>query len=154
MLDPSWIQTVKINSRPLPIISEDTLMYPHENEVARLLEILADDFDHFEARFDLLYKDFVNKGSTHDTVKKTSAQFNWGVENGSKVARLYLGLGQTELIDFTGEMRWLLPGTEELPIPVMYLTNNRLGVYTYQRNARGPRSDICLGFIFWQSANR
>ena len=110
-------------------------MYLHENEVAQLLEILTDGFDRFEAHFDLLYKGLVNKGSMHDTVKKTGAQFNWGVKDGSEVVRLCPGLRQTGLINFTDEMRRLLPGAKKLLIPIMYLTNNRLGIYTYQKNA-------------------
>lgn len=134
-LDPNWTQAVKTNGQPLLIISEGMLMYLHENEVAQLLKILTGGFDRFEAHFDLLYKGLVNKGSMHDTVKKTGAQFNWGVKDGSEVVRLCPGLRQTGLINFTDEMRLLLPGAKKLLIPIMYLTNNRLGIYTYQKNA-------------------
>ncbi len=134
-LDPSWTQAVNTNGQPLLIISEGMLMYLHENEVAQLLEILTGGFDCFEAHFDLLYKGLVNKGSMHDTVKKTGAQFNWGVKDGSEVVRLCPGLRQIGLINFTDEMRRLLPGAKKLLIPIMYLTNNRLGIYTYQKNA-------------------
>lgn len=134
-LDPSWTQAVKTNGQPLLIISEGMLMYLHENEVAQLLEILTGGFECFEAHFDLLYKGLVNKGSMHDTVKKTGAQFNWGVKDGSEVVRLCPGLRQIGLINFTDEMRRLLPGAKKLLIPIMYLTNNRLGIYTYQKNA-------------------
>lgn len=132
-LDPSWTQAVKTNGQPLLIISEGMLMYLHENEIAQILEILTSGFDNFEAQFDLLYKGLVNKGRMHDTVKKTGAQFNWGVKDGSEVVRLCPGLRQTGLINFTDEMRWQLTGVKKLLIPIMYLTNNRLGIYTYQK---------------------
>ncbi len=133
-LDPDWTQAVKINGRPLLIISEGMLMYLHENEVAQLLGILTAGFDRFEAHFDLLYKGMVNKGRMHDTVRKTGAQFNWGVGDGSEVVRLCPALRQTGLINFTDEMRRLLPGVKKLLTPIMYLTNNRLGIYTYRRD--------------------
>lgn len=134
-LDPSWTQDVETNGQPLLIISEGMLMYLHEEEVARLLGILTHGFDSFEAHFDLLYKGLVNKGNYHDTVKKTGAQFNWGVKDGSEVVRLCPGLKQTGLINFTEEMRHLLPGAKKLLIPIMYITNNRLGIYTYKKRS-------------------
>jgi len=134
-LDPSWTQSVKTNDQPLLIISEGMLMYLHENEIAQIFEILTDGFDHFEAHFDLLYKGLVNKGGMHDTVKKTGAQFNWGVKDGSEVVALCPKLKQTGLINFTDEMRKLLPGVKKLLVPIMYLTNNRLGIYTYKKSA-------------------
>lgn len=70
----------------------------------------------------------MNKGRYHDTLKKTGAQFNWGVKDGSEVVRLCPGLRQTGLINFTDEMRHLL-------IPIMYISNNRLGIYTYKKRS-------------------
>lgn len=133
-LDPSWTQAVKTNGQPLLIISEGMLTYLHENEVAQFLEILTHGFDSFEAHFDLLYKRLVNKARIHDTVKETGAQFNWGVTDGSEVVHLCPSLKQTELINFTDEMRRLLQGVKKLLIPIMYLTNNRLGIYTYKND--------------------
>lgn len=133
-LDPTWPQAVEVDGQPLLIISEGMLMYLHEGEVARLLGVLTGGFDRFEAHFDLLYKGLVNKGSMHDTVKKTGAQFNWGVRDGSEVVRLCPGLRQTGLINFTDEMRRLLPGIKKLLVPILYITNNRLGIYTYVKD--------------------
>jgi O-methyltransferase involved in polyketide biosynthesis len=111
-LDPGWTQAVETNGQPLLIISEGMLMYLHENEVAQFLEVLTGGFNSFAAHFDLLYQGMVNKGRMHDTVKNTSAQFHWGVKDGSEVVRLYPGLRQDGLINFTDEMRHLLPGVK------------------------------------------
>lgn len=132
-LDSSWTRDVETNGKPLLIISEGVLMYFHEDEVAKVLEILTDGFDSFEAQFDLLYKGMVNKGKVHDTIKNTNAQFNWGVKDGSEVVKLCPSLKQTGLINFTDEMKHLLPGIKKLLTPIMYLTNNRLGIYTYNK---------------------
>ncbi|WMJ83498.1 class I SAM-dependent methyltransferase [Oscillospiraceae bacterium LTW-04] len=134
-LDPSWTQAVKTKGQPLLIISEGMLMYLQESEVVQLLGILTDGFDHFEAHLDLLYKGLVKKAGMHDTLKNTNAQFNWGVKDGSEVVKLCPVIKQVGLINFTDEMKHLLPGIKKLFTPVMYITNNRLGIYTYRKGA-------------------
>ncbi|MFR3728212.1 class I SAM-dependent methyltransferase [Lacrimispora sp.] len=134
-LDPTWPSAVKTNGKKLLILSEGMMMYLREDEVKKFLKILTDGFDRFEAQFDLLYKGLVNKGKIHDTLKKTSAQFHWGVKDGSEVAALCPGIRQIGLINFTNEMKYLLPGVKKLLIPVMYITNNRLGVYAYKKTS-------------------
>ncbi|HWP50294.1 MAG TPA: class I SAM-dependent methyltransferase [Clostridia bacterium] len=132
-LNPTWTRSVKTDGRPLLIISEGMLMYLQEDEIRIFLNILTDGFDSFEAQFDLLYKGLVNKAGMHDTLKKTSVQFNWGVKDGSEVVKLCPAMKQTGLINFTDQLKYLLPGVKKLLTPVMYITNNRLGIYTYQK---------------------
>ncbi|MFT4107933.1 MAG: class I SAM-dependent methyltransferase [Lacrimispora sp.] len=132
-LDPSWTLDVEVRGKHLLIISEGMLMFLHEREVAQFLGILTRGFDRFEAHFDLLYKGLVNKGGLHDTVKKTGAQFHWGVKDGSEITRLCPGIKQIGLINFTEEMRHLLPGVKKLLIPMMYIANNRLGMYAFKK---------------------
>ncbi|MDD4844414.1 MAG: class I SAM-dependent methyltransferase [Anaerotignum sp.] len=132
-LDDTWTQDVKTEGKKLLIISEGMLMYLKENEISQLLQILTNGFDSFEAQFDLLYKGLVNKAKMHDTLKKTSAQFNWGVKDGSEVVALCSSLKQKGLINFTDELKHMLPGAKKLLVPMMYIFNNRLGIYTYQK---------------------
>ncbi len=134
-LDPAWTKEVVPNGRKLLILSEGMLMYLKEEEVCRFLELLTQGFDAFEAHFDLLYKGVVNKGRMHDTVKNTTAEFHWGVKDGSEVVALCPKLKQKGLINFTKEMKHLLPGGTKLLIPLMYIVNNRLGMYTYQKES-------------------
>ncbi|WP_027400483.1 class I SAM-dependent methyltransferase [Anaerovorax odorimutans] len=132
-LDPTWPNDVKTNGKKLLLISEGVLMYFKEDEVKDFLNIITNGFESFEAQFDLLYKMLVNNGSRHDTLKKMNAQFNWGVKDGSEVIKLCPKMKQTGLINFTKEMKHLLPGTKKLIVPFLYITNNRLGIYTYQK---------------------
>lgn len=132
-LDPTWPQDVHADGKALLILSEGMLMYLQESEVAQFLRILTTGFDAFEAQFDLLYKGLVNKGGMHDTLKKTNAQFLWGVKDGSEVVKLCPAMRQIGLINFTDEMKHLLPGIKKLLTPIMYITNNRLGIYTYKK---------------------
>ena len=108
-LDPTWTQDVKTEGKKLLIISEGMLMYLKENEISQLLQILTHGFDSFEA------------------------QFNWGVKDGSEVVALCPTLQQKGLINFTDELKHLLPGVKKLLVPMMYVFNNRLGIYTYQK---------------------
>ncbi len=132
-LDPTWPNDVKTNGKKLLIISEGMMMYLKEEEVKELLQILTNGFDRFEAQFDLLYKGMVNKGNIHDTVKKTSARFSWGVKNGSEITTLCPALKQTGLINFTDELKYLMPGFTKIFIPFLYITNNRLGIYQLKK---------------------
>ena len=75
----------------------------------------------------------VNKGKIHDTVKKTKAEFNWGVKDGSEVVKLCPTLKQTGLINFTDELKRLIPGFKKVFIPILYITNDRLGIYQYKK---------------------
>jgi O-methyltransferase involved in polyketide biosynthesis len=132
-LDPSWPKDVNTNGKKLLILSEGMMMYLKEEEVKEFLSILTNGFDRFEAQFDLLYKGMVNKGNIHDTVKKTNARFSWGVKNGSEVTTLCPELKQTGLINFTDELKYLLPGFKKILIPFLYITNNRLGIYQFKK---------------------
>lgn len=134
-LDPTWPQDVKTNGKKLLILSEGMMMYLTENEVREFLQILTGGFDQFDAQFDLLYRGAVNKSNMHDTLKKTNAQFKWGAKDGSEVVALCPAMRQTGLINFTDEMKHLLPGVTKLLTPIMYIVNNRLGMYTYEKSA-------------------
>ena len=132
-LDPSWTQDVETDGRPLLIVSEGVLMYLDESDVQRFLHILTDGFAAFTAYFDLISTYTQKQSKRHDMIKNMNAPFRWGVKDGSEVVRLEPRLRQIGLINFTDEMRRLLPGWKKLFIPIFYLVNNRLGMYTYTR---------------------
>ena len=54
--DSTWTKDIKLEGKKLLIISEGVLMYFEEQKIKQFLEILTDNFDSFEAQFDLLYK--------------------------------------------------------------------------------------------------
>lgn len=111
--DPSWMEKVERAGRRLLILSEG--------------------FDELEAHFDLLYKGLVHRSSRHDVLKRMQAEFKWGVTDGSEVVRLAPAWKQLDCINFTDEMRHMLPGWKKLLVPFFYLTNNRLGKYAYRK---------------------
>ena len=134
-LDASWPQDIDRAGKPLLILSEGVLMYFPENEVKNFLHVLTSGFDDFEAQFDLLYKGMVKKAEHHDALKNMSAQFNWGVKDGSEIVKLAPALKQLACINFTDEMKHMLPGWKKLLTPIFYIVNNRLGIYSYRKTA-------------------
>ena len=131
--DSSWTKEIKLNGKKLLIISEGVLMYFEEKQIKEFLEMLTDSFDSFEAQFDLLYKGTAKATKHHDVLKNMDATFKWGVKNGSEVVKLNPKLKQTGLINFTDEMKLHLPGWKKLLIPIFYIVNNRLGIYTFEK---------------------
>ena len=131
--DSAWTKDIKLEGKKLLIISEGVLMFFEEQQIKQFLEILTDNFDSFEAQFDLLYKGTVKMSKKHDTLKNMEAKFSWGVKDGSEVVKLNPKLKQTRLINFTDEMKHHLPGWKKLFIPLFYIFNNRLGIYTFEK---------------------
>lgn len=131
--DSAWTKDIKLEGKKLLIISEGVLMFFEEQQIKQFLEILTDNFDSFEAQFDLLYKGTVKMSKKHDTLKNMKAKFSWGVKDGSEVVKLNPKLKLTGLINFTDEMKHHLPGWKKLFIPLFYIFNNRLGIYTFEK---------------------
>ncbi|MGP1568595.1 MAG: class I SAM-dependent methyltransferase [Peptoanaerobacter stomatis] len=132
-LDESWGKDIKTNGKPLLILSEGVLMYLKEDEIKKFLNILTDSFDSFEAHFDLLYKGLVKRSKEHDTLKHMKVNFEYGVKDGSELVKLNPKLKQIGLINFTREMKKFPLGIKKIFLPLMYIANDRLGMYTYNK---------------------
>ena len=57
------------------------------------------------------------------------------MKDGSEVVKLNPALKQIGYVNFTDEMKHMLPGWMKLFTLIFYLVNNRLGIYTYQKTA-------------------
>ena len=76
--DSAWTKDIKLEGKKLLIISEGVLMYFEEQQIKQFLEILTDNFDSFEAQFDLLYKGTIKMSKKHDTLKNMKVKFQKG----------------------------------------------------------------------------
>jgi len=65
--------------------------------------------------------------------KMNNVKFKWGVKDGSEVVKLEPKLKQIGLINFTKKMAKILPLSKKIFIPIFWLMNNRLGMYTYNK---------------------
>ena len=109
-------------------------MYFSEDEIKKILEILVNNFSKFELHLDLLYKGTVKFSKEHDTLKKMdNVVFKWGVKDGSEIVKLEPKLKQIGLINFTKKMAKILPFSKKIFIPLLWIVNNRLGMYTYNK---------------------
>ena len=134
VFESDWTKEVVTDGKELLIISEGVLMFFNENEVKKVLEILVNNFDKFELHLDLLYKGTIKMSTKHDTLKKMNdVKFKWGVKDGSEVVKLEPKLKQIGLINFTKKMGKILPFSKKIFIPIFWLMNNRLGMYTYNK---------------------
>ena len=134
VFESDWTKEVVTDGKELLIISEGVLMFFTEDEVKKVLEILVNNFDKFELHLDLLYKGTIKMSAKHDTLKKMNdVKFKWGVKDGSEVVKLEPKLKQIGLINFTKKMSKILPLSKKIFIPIFWLMNNRLGMYTYNK---------------------
>lgn len=135
VFDRSWTDFIEKDNRDLIIFSEGVFMYFDETEIKEILNILVDNFESFELHLDLISKFIVNRSQKHDTVRNMNAEFKWGVKDGSEVVDICPELNQVDLINFTKEMKRILPLSKKIFVPFFYLFNNRLGIYRKEANS-------------------
>ncbi len=132
-LDETWTREIDLQGKKLLIISEGVIMYFQPEEIKKLLNLLTDNFEQFELHLDCISKIMVGRAKVNKAVKKTNAQFYFGVKDGSELLELNPKLKQIGCINFTDEMKKHLRGFQRLMTPIIYLFNNRLVKFTYNR---------------------
>lgn len=134
VFETDWTKEIVTDGKELLIVSEGVFMYFNEDEIKKILKILINNFNSFELHLDLLYKGTVKMSSKHDTLKKMNGvKFKWGVKDGSELVKLEPRLKQIGLINFTKKMGKILPFSKKIFIPIFWIVNNRLGMYTYNK---------------------
>lgn len=91
-LDISWPDEVTEKNRPVLIILEGILMYFSEEEVLQLLATLKKHFPDCTILAEIMNPFIATQSKHHDTVKKTSAVFKWGVKSGKHMEKMCDGL--------------------------------------------------------------
>lgn len=134
VLDPTWTKDIKTNGEKLLIISEGVIMYLRPQEVKQFLTILTDHFDNFELHLDSISKNTIKHANKNKAVKKTNSEYFFGVSRGKEIVELNPKLKQIGYINFTDELKNFLKGFEKVFIPLIYLFNNRLVMYSYQKD--------------------
>jgi len=108
--------------------------YLLKEEIEEFKKFSENNFSKFELHLDLLYKGTVKFSKEHDTLKKMdNVVFKWGVKDGSEIVKLEPKLKQIGLINFTKKMAKILPFSKKIFIPLLWIVNNRLGMYTYNK---------------------
>lgn len=81
MLEPDWVNKIEKRKHMLFII-EGVLMYFTASQVKQLLQILTANFQHGTLMAELSPGCMAKVSDIHDTVKKTNAKFNFGLDHG------------------------------------------------------------------------
>lgn len=128
VLDFSWIDKVEDKTNIL-IIAEGILMYFTEEEVALLFEKIYNNFTNVYVICELMTEWMVKNQKLHETIKKTTAIFRWGIKETldfMKICPNYKMLGDYNL---TYGMREYSPIFITLIFRFLKRTNNRIGVF-------------------------
>lgn len=131
LLDSDWVYEVKNKNKPILCMSEGVFMYFHIDEILALFRILQSAFSSYTIHIDLLSKYLVHKENIHDICKNMDTSFNWGSQTGKELVELVPHLKQVDLISFTPKLLAIGPWYWKLFAPIMYMINNRLGIYEY-----------------------
>ena len=91
-LDASWTLEVTEQNKAVLIILEGILMYFAEEEVLQLLAILKEHFPGCTILAEIMNPFIATQSKHHDTVKKTSAVFKWGIRSGKDMEKMCDGL--------------------------------------------------------------
>ena len=132
--EDSWTAQIKTNGRKLLFVSEGVVMYLTLEEMKRFLVLLTDSFTEFTLYLDMISPYVAKRTKQHDMLSKMDVSFQWGTKDGHEIMDMNPKLKQTGLINFTGSMLSLAPVVYKLLYPIIYLVNNRLGIYEYKRN--------------------
>lgn len=107
-LDENWVNKIKIEGKTL-IILEGILMYFSEEEVKKLFKILNDNFPNAIILAEFSKPFLVKNQKYHDTIKKSSAAFKWGIFNSKNIEKICPYLEFIEEWNLTKEMLKLSP---------------------------------------------
>lgn len=87
MFDPSWMDEVKAEGKPVLLIAEGLFMYFEEAKLKSLFKQLLERFPGAELLFEMLAPMLVGRSKRHDAVSKIgSAEFKWGLIDARDVA--------------------------------------------------------------------
>lgn len=128
VLENFWIEKIK-NKDNVLIIAEGLLMYFEENEVQKLFKTVSESFEHCTLLCELMSKWMVKNQKVHDTIKKTTAVFQWGVDSTKDFTKLCPMYKMTGDFNLTDTMKRFSPIFISLIAPKLRQYNNRIGCF-------------------------
>ncbi|ORX61137.1 polyketide synthesis O-methyltransferase [Piromyces finnis] len=86
--DESWPKDINAEGKDVLIVIEGVLMYFTEDEIKHLIKIIKDNFKHVTVIAEIMHAMLANRTKYHDTVKKTNAEFKWGIKDCKEIENL------------------------------------------------------------------
>ncbi|MCC5604922.1 hypothetical protein [Nostoc favosum] len=92
-MDFTWIDQIQRSpNQPLMVILEGVTMYLNEADNREILKQIHTRLAPAEVVFDVLNHKSANSAKRHDTVSKTSAEFQWGIDNSTDLETWEIGI--------------------------------------------------------------
>ena len=88
VFDKSWVKDIKAEKENIIIILEGILMFFDEEEVIKLFNFLAENFPHATVLTEFMHPYTLKIQKYHDSIKKTSAVFKWGIKNSEDIEKI------------------------------------------------------------------
>ena len=89
IFDPAWINQIPHHDRPVLILMEGASMYFRKEQMETLLQLLIEHFAPATMLMEVMPPFLIRHQKHHDSVKRESAPFQWGVERGRDVLALH-----------------------------------------------------------------
>lgn len=89
VFDYTWFTDIKNYGRPTLFIAEGILMYFKKEQLQELMGKISAEYPKVEMLLEVLSPVLAKNSKKHETVKKTSASFKWGLGNGTDIEKLH-----------------------------------------------------------------
>lgn len=124
--EKDWTNKIVQPNLPTLIIIEGMLMYFDEEDVKKLLDIIAKAFPHCTILLEASSPLTVKNSNKRPTVLKTSAVFKWGIKSGKEIEVLCPALEFKNEWNFSEGMKKLSPIFITLMYPLLMKVNNSI----------------------------
>ena len=88
IFDYSWTEDIETGGEPVLFLAEGVFMYFKEEEMADLMTHLTKSFPKAHMLFEMMPRMLVKSGGKHETVRKTTARFQWGIRSGKDMEQI------------------------------------------------------------------
>lgn len=134
-LEDNWIKEVRAEGEVLFIL-EGLIMYFTADEIKNMMRMIQKAFPNCTLLIELLSAFSCKNQKQHDTLKKTSAVFHWGVKQSKDLEVLCPQVKLKDEWNYTPVMRRFSPVFITLLTPIMKNWNNRIGKYEISAQAK------------------
>ncbi len=128
VFDYSWIEKIK-NKENVLVIAEGILMYFTENQIKELFSTISKSFKKCTLLIEIMSSFMVKNQNKHETIKKTTAKFVWGIKEVKDFAKLCPEFKYVDEYNLTKEMKRFAPIRISLISAMLNKVNNKIGYF-------------------------
>lgn len=83
--DPAWMEEIAAERKPVIFIAEGVFPYLPENDLRRMVTLLAERFSGCELTFDVLTRFSIRLHNMHPLLRKAGVHLKWGMDSGKEL---------------------------------------------------------------------